>query len=57
MCWLFPGKVVQVDAPCLDCGEPLQVRIKDGEVLSSTPGTIVGYADSELGTPGDFAFK
>jgi hypothetical protein len=34
VCWLFPGKTVTVDFPCLDCGEPLQVVLRDGQVLN-----------------------
>lgn len=57
MCWLFPGKTVHIDAPCLCCGINMAIEIRDGELLKADPQTIVGYADSELGTPGDFAFK
>ena len=32
--WLFPGKVVRVDFPCLDCGETLYFEMKDGQVLN-----------------------
>ena len=24
--WLFPGETVRVDAPCLDCGDPMTDR-------------------------------
>ncbi|MCH8224490.1 MAG: hypothetical protein IIC97_01340 [Chloroflexi bacterium] len=47
--WLFPGKTVRVDALCLDCGEPLSVEMRDEEVLSVQPDTMVGYAYSEIG--------
>jgi hypothetical protein len=31
--WLFPGKLVRLDANCLDCGEDIVVEIKDKEIL------------------------
>ena len=39
--WLYPGKEVQIDCPCLDCGEPIQVRMRDGEITGSSPDGIV----------------
>jgi hypothetical protein len=41
--WLFPGKVVRIDAPCLDCGEPVSVEMKDGKILKAEPEGIAGY--------------
>ena len=41
--WLFPGRTVRVDAPCLDCGEPLHVTMRDGELLEAEPKGLVGY--------------
>lgn len=41
--WLFQGKIVQIDAPCLDCGSPIRVEMKDGTVLNAEPAGIVGY--------------
>ena len=41
--WLFPGKEVRIDARCLDCGEPLAVRMRDGVLLEALPATIVGH--------------
>ena len=43
MSWLFPGQEVQIDATCLDCLEPMLVRMIDGEVLEVEPETIVGH--------------
>lgn len=43
--WMFPGKLVTVNAPCLDCGEPLSVDILDGEIKRSDPGDIAFYVD------------
>ena len=44
--WLFPGQEVQVDSRCLDCGEPIRLRMKDEVVLEVTPATTVGYMTS-----------
>jgi hypothetical protein len=38
-----------VDAPCLDCGEPISIEMKDEEILSVNPETMVGYAYTEVG--------
>jgi len=43
--WMFPGKVVTVAAPCLDCGEPLRVDILDGEIKKADPAGIHFYVD------------
>jgi hypothetical protein len=32
-----------VDAPCLDCGQPILVEMRDGEVLTREPEDTVGY--------------
>ena len=34
--WLFPGETVRVDAPCLDCGDPVTWRCATG----ASPGWI-----------------
>ncbi len=47
--WVFPGKAVQIDSPCLDCGEPLRVVVKDGMLRSREPEGIVSYVDVPLG--------
>jgi hypothetical protein len=41
--WLFPGKEVFVSTRCLDCGEPIQLRTRDAEILEIEPETAVGY--------------
>ncbi|MEJ2697972.1 MAG: organomercurial lyase [Candidatus Sulfobium sp.] len=43
VCWLFPGKTVTIEAPCLDCGAPMHLEMKDGVVLKADPEEIVGY--------------
>jgi hypothetical protein len=32
-----------MDAPCLDCGEPIQVEIRDGVILRVEPEDVIGY--------------
>lgn len=34
---------MRVDAPCLDCNEPMRVEMRDGEFLSAEPAGIVGH--------------
>ena len=41
--WLYPGKTVQVDSVCLDCGEPVQVKVKDGKFESRDPEGLIGF--------------
>ena len=45
ICWLFPGKAVQVDAPCLDCGDPIRLIIRDGVIELQEPENISFYVD------------
>jgi hypothetical protein len=44
--WLFPGREVQVDTRCPDCGEPIRVRTRDEEILEVEPESTVGYMPS-----------
>lgn len=53
MRWLFPGKTVRIDAPCLDCGEPLVVEMRDEAILTAQPPEMVGYAYSQIGGPAE----
>jgi hypothetical protein len=48
-CWLFPGKVVHIDASCLLGDAPLLLEMRDGELLLAKPETVVGYTRSRLG--------
>jgi hypothetical protein len=43
VCWLFPGKVVRVDCPCLDCELPISIEIRDGDILRVEPEGVTGY--------------
>lgn len=45
MTWMFPRKRVTVNAPCLDCGEPLRVDILDGAIEKADPADIHFYVD------------
>ena len=38
---------------CLDCGEPMALEMKDGQVLSADPAGIFGYTPEALGGPPD----
>ncbi len=51
--WLFPGKTVQIDAPCLDCGEPIRIRMRDEETLAVEPAGVFGYSYSQVGGPAE----
>jgi hypothetical protein len=55
VCWLFPGRAVRVEAPCLDCAEPMQVEMRDGQFLRVEPPELTGHCNSPwslLATPG-----
>jgi hypothetical protein len=43
--WLFPGREVRIDCPCLDCGEGIHLRMRDGKVLAVDPPTVVGHVN------------
>ncbi|OGL25135.1 MAG: hypothetical protein A3G44_01275 [Candidatus Rokubacteria bacterium RIFCSPLOWO2_12_FULL_73_47] len=45
-CWLFPGRLVTIDAACLDCGDPMALEIRDGQLETVTPATTVGHCNS-----------
>ena len=47
--WLFPGKHVRIDAPCLCCGEPMTVEMIDEKLEVASPAAMVGYTASEVG--------
>ena len=47
--WLFAGKTVTVEAPCLLGDEPLRIEMRDEEILSVEPPTMVGYTRSQVG--------
>jgi len=41
--WLFPGKTVHIDFPCLDCGLPIHIEMLDGTILKTEPKDLMGY--------------
>ena len=49
MRWLFPGSRIRIDAPCLDCGQPLVIEMQDEEILVVDPAEMVGYTSAEVG--------
>ena len=51
VCWLFPGKVVRIDAPCLDCNEPMVIEMRDGVVLLAQPDSIIAHINTPQTEP------
>lgn len=47
--WVFPGKIVEIASPCLDCGEPLRIAVRDGVIERREPAELVSYVDLPLG--------
>lgn len=43
----FPGKMVHVDAYCRDCGDPISLDLRDGQIVAQSPDNIVAH----LGVP------
>jgi hypothetical protein len=41
--WLFPGAEIRIDTRCLDCGEPVFIRMRDEEIIEINPKTAVGH--------------
>jgi len=41
--WLFPGTEVRIDTHCLDCGEPIVIRMRDEKIVEINPSTTVGH--------------
>ena len=44
--WLFPGKEIQIEVSCLDCGEPIDIRMRDETILEIDPPDSVAYITS-----------
>jgi hypothetical protein len=44
--WLFPGSEVRLDMRCLDCGQPIVVRMRDEQLLEVDPPTAVGHVNA-----------
>jgi len=47
--WLFPGATVRVQAPCLDCGEPVVIEMRDGRLVTVDPPSVVGHLNWGFG--------
>lgn len=47
--WLVPGSDVRIEAPCLCCGEPIVVEMRDETTTLVEPSGTVGYTSSEVG--------
>ena len=48
MRWLVPDKEVQIESRCLDCGESIQIRMLNEDILEVTPETTVGHINIPL---------
>ncbi len=35
--WLFPGQEIRIDSPCLDCGEPVMLRMRVANCSTWSP--------------------
>ncbi len=47
--WLFAGRQVRIEAPCLCCGESMVLEMDDEAIGTIEPTTMVGYTSSEVG--------
>jgi hypothetical protein len=47
--WLFPGETVRVEAPCLDCGDPVVIEMRDGAFVTVDPPDVVGHLNWGFG--------
>ena len=47
--WLFPGETVRIEAPCLDCGDPVVIEMEDGRFTRVDPPGIVGHLNYGFG--------
>ena len=47
--WLFPAETVRIEAPCLDCGDPVIVEMRDGHIVRVDPPDVVGHLNYGFG--------
>ena len=47
--WLFPGATVRIEAPCLDCGDPVVLEMRDGRITWVDPPGVVGHLNYGFG--------
>ncbi len=45
MRWLFSGAEIRIDTRCLDCGEPIVIRVRDEDILEINPAEAVGHVN------------
>jgi hypothetical protein len=45
VCWLFPDRTITIRAPCLDCGEPMFVEVRNGKLQRMSDPAMVSYVD------------
>jgi hypothetical protein len=43
--WLFPGRVVTITSPCLDCNEEVRIVMRDGVTMEVSPPTAVVHTN------------
>ncbi|HBL24506.1 MAG TPA: hypothetical protein DDZ40_10385, partial [Deltaproteobacteria bacterium] len=48
MRWLFPGIEIRIDARCLDCGQPILIRMRDEKIVEVNPPTVVAHMNIPL---------
>jgi len=46
--WLFPATELRIDTSCLDCGQPITIRVRDEEILEVDPPTTVGHMNMQF---------
>lgn len=46
--WLFPDTEIHIETRCLDCGEPIIVRMRNEDILEVNPATTVGHMNIPL---------
>jgi hypothetical protein len=51
MTWVFPHETVRIDAPCLDCNEPIVLEMRDGELVRVDPPGVVGHQNQSRVIP------
>lgn len=40
---------MEIDSFCLDCGKPVRVTVRDGQILSRDPEGIIGHVSVPIG--------
>jgi len=42
-------QIVRVDAPCLDCGDPVTLEMRDGRITRVEPAGVIGHLNFGFG--------